>query len=74
MMLLTDQTFTNSLRQKTWLSICFKTRGRFFEALARWAFEALKENQTFVWEFEKFSQVFKKLIRLIKKLDHVFAL
>ena len=73
MVIFRDQIFKNSLPQKAGPSTCFKKRSRVFQTFVRWAFEALKENQKFDWEFEKFGQVFKKLVRGIKKLDHVFA-
>ena len=55
-----DQVFKNSLWQKTRPSICFKTPGRVFQLLVRWAFEALRENQKLDQEFEKFGQVWLK--------------
>ena len=73
-MLFSDQIFQNFVRQKARPSICFKTRGRICEALVLCAFEALTENQKFDLEFEKFGQLFKKLVRVIKKLGHVFVL
>ena len=49
-------------------AFAFKRRGRVIKTLVRWAFEALRENQKLGWEFEKFAQVFKKLVRVIKSL------
>ena len=66
-MLFSDQILQNLHHQKARLSICFKTRGQ-------WAFEALRENQNLDLEFEKFDRVFKTLVRVIKKLGHVFVL
>ena len=51
-----------------------KTRSGVFQTLARWPFAALRENQKLDREFVKFGQVFKKLVRVIKKLGHVFVL
>ena len=56
-----------SVDQKTWLSICFKTRGRAFETLSRVFetlcrdFEGLRENQKHGQEFERLGRVFGKL-------------
>ena len=67
-MFFSDQIFRNFLRQKALPSICFKTRGWVSETCDLWAFEALRENQKLDLEFEKFGQVFKKLVRVVKKL------
>ena len=60
--------------QKVRPSIRFKTCGQVSQALVRWAFAALRENQKLDRELVKFGQVFKKLVRVIKKLGHVFVL
>ena len=67
-MLFSDPIFQNFLRQKARPSICFKTRGRISETLDLWAFGALRENQKLDLQFEKFGQIFKKLVRAMKKL------
>ena len=51
MLLFTDQTSKNSIRQKLGLSILLKIRGRVFQIFFRWAFEALRENQKLDREF-----------------------
>ena len=67
MVLFTDQIFKNWIQQKTQPNISFETRG--------WVFQTLKKTQKFEREFENFNnKVFKKLVRVIKKLDHVFML
>ena len=63
MVLFTEQIFKNSIRQNSQPSICFKTRGRVQE-----------KNQELEREFENFSKVFKKLVRVIKKLGHEFVI
>ena len=73
MVLFTNQIFKNSFRQKAGPSIYFKTRGWVFQTLLRWSFEALTENQKLNQEFEKFGQVFKKLVEVIKIFGHVLV-
>ena len=60
--------------QKVRPSIHVKTRGQVFQTFVRWAFEALRKNQKLDREFVKFGQVFKNLVRVIKKFGHVFVL
>ena len=60
--------------QKVRPSIRFKTRGQVFQTLVRWPFAALRKNQKLDRQFLKFGQVFKKLVRVIKKFGHVFVL
>ena len=57
-----EQIFENSFREKARPSICFKTPARVFQTLVHWGLESLRENQKLDWEFEKFGQVFKKLV------------
>ena len=73
-MLFTDQIFKTSLQQKAQPSIYFKIPDEFFQTLVRWLFEALIEKQKLDREFQKFDKRFKELVRVIKKVDHMFAL
>ena len=72
-MLFSDQIF-QTFFDKRLGRVFALNHGRVSETLVLLAFEALRENQKLDLEFQKFSQVLKKLIRVIKKLGHVFQL
>ena len=74
MVLFTDQIFKNSFWQRAWPNICFKTRSQVFQTFVVWAFEALRENEKLDRGFEKFGQVLKRLVRVIKEHGHMFKL
>ena len=69
MVLFTDEIFKNSLWQKNWPSIYFKTHDRAFKIIDQ-AFEVLREKLKLGQVFEKLGQVSDNLSYVL----HVFML